>query len=357
MSPAPHLPREHLTITPRKGPMTKEGIEHLAEEERTSRSQTTTDDEDEELPKLLSPDETLSLVGARLRAAGREGGGVRGGKTRTEKRDRSNTGNRSNSELKEICEEPESELDDFDVEASPRQNRLNMGASPSCARRNRRNRPDCRDLDSSSSPTSQNAQNSLGQSDHFFSSTLSTASSDSESSESRRTSSRDLSIYAAQLRNLRERRDRDSSDERDSRRNSRGNAKESQSQNNRENSSKTDSQADSNPQNKSTNQNPDSAKTRRKIRKKRMDHRSSRQKNRNDFTLDSIAEKSDSGVLSLKDNRLVAKKLSFSTSCEPEVMSHSLADREQPERTSPLDQLVPLCPGFQKRSPSTPIKL
>ena len=43
-----------------------EGIEHLAEEERTSRSQTTTDDEDEELPKLLSPDETLSLVGARF---------------------------------------------------------------------------------------------------------------------------------------------------------------------------------------------------------------------------------------------------------------------------------------------------
>ena len=44
-----------------------EGIEHLAEEERTSRSQTTTDDEDEpdKFSKLLSPDETLSLVGAK----------------------------------------------------------------------------------------------------------------------------------------------------------------------------------------------------------------------------------------------------------------------------------------------------
>ena len=66
------------------------------------------------------------IISLRLRAAGREGGNSRS-KNRSEKRDRSNTGNRSNSELKEICEEPESELDDFDVEASPRQNRLKVG--------------------------------------------------------------------------------------------------------------------------------------------------------------------------------------------------------------------------------------
>lgn len=295
MSPAPLLPREHLTITPRKGPVTKEGIEHLAEEERTSRSQTTTDDEDEpdKFSKLLSPDETLSLVGAKLRAAGREGGNSRS-KNRSEKRDRSNTGNRSNSELKEICEEPESELDDFDVEASPRQNRLKMGASPSCTRR-RRNRPDQRD-ESSGSPTQLQPT-----CDNLYSSTLSTASSDSESSESRRTSSRDLSIYAAQVRKYRDRRDRDSSDERDpqnqdTKETDKGSAKTKQS----DNSSK--SNTTNNEKNNTTattttttekRQTPTAEKSKRRLRKKRFEtNGDAKPPNRTDFALDSIAEKS-----------------------------------------------------------------
>lgn len=241
MSPGPPFPREHLTITPRKGPVTREGIEHMAEEERSSRSQATTDSEDdfEFNTNQPTPDEILAAADAKLRrerygepnstgsstgsqgsSCGNQTGSDRNGtETRTSNetsessnsrktksrnsekhhRDRSNNGRGSRSELKEIHEEPESEDDDFDIEASPRQNRLKMGSSPSSTRR-RRNRPG-EYRDDCTSPVH----------DMF---PPSTASSDSESSESRRTSSRDLTVYVAQIKH-RERRDRDSSDERD----------------------------------------------------------------------------------------------------------------------------------------------
>ena len=114
------------------------GIEHLAEEERTSRSQTTTDDEDErELRYCFSPDEALfSHVSARLRAAGGElrSKSSSSNSRTSDKKDWTNQqSSRTSYELNEIFEEPESELDDFDVEASPRQNRLNVRSISSFA--------------------------------------------------------------------------------------------------------------------------------------------------------------------------------------------------------------------------------
>lgn len=280
MSPAPPLPREHLTITPRKGPVTKEGIEHLAEEERTSRSQTTTDDEDErDFRSCYSPDETLSHVSARLRAAG---GDLRGKSRKTDKKDWQSQPHRTSSELKEIFEEPESELDDFDVEASPRQNRLNMGTSPSCARR-RRSRDDFNTFE------------------NFIPSSFSTASSDSESSESRRTSSRDLSVYAAQLKSHHR---RDSSEERDPPsekriENSSSHKEDSPTTSNAQSTNKTQQNSttttstenNSTSSTSSTSNQAGGGERNRRRRKKRSTKQSENQK------LDVIAEKGDSGTM------------------------------------------------------------
>ena len=93
------------------------------------------------------PNSTGSSTGSQGSNCGNQTGSDRGTETRTtnetsessnsnrktksrnsEKhhRDRSNNGRGSRSELKEIHEEPESEDDDFDIEASPRQNRLKV---------------------------------------------------------------------------------------------------------------------------------------------------------------------------------------------------------------------------------------
>jgi len=289
MSPAPPLPREHLTITPRKGPVTKEGIEHLAEEERTSRSQTTTDDEDErEFRYCFSPDEALfSHVSARLRAAGGELRSKSISNSRTsDKKDWSNQqSSRTSYELNEIFEEPESELDDFDVEASPRQNRLNMGTSPSCARRRQR-REEYSSFENFIPPSS-----------------FSTASSDSESSESRRTSSRDLSAYAAQLKNSQNR--RDSSEEREppsstSFRNDSSMSNQCPSSNAKTSTSAADetSTTTKSTENNSNSKNENSQKAHEpKHQRRRRKKRNPQKQGSHEQMLDSIAEKGDSGAM------------------------------------------------------------
>lgn len=176
-------------------------------------------------------------------------------------------------------------MDDFDVEASPRQNRLKMGASPSCTRR-RRNRPDQREEILSGSPTQ------LQPSENLYSSTLSTASSDSESSESRRTSSRDLSIYSAQLRKYRDRRDRDSSEERDPQNRTKETENSCAKTKHSDNSSRSDATSNDKDNTTTKRHTPTAEKTKRKLRKKRCDpNGDTKPSNRTDFALDSIAEK------------------------------------------------------------------
>ena len=116
-------------------------LEHLAEEERSSRSQGATDSEDEydgvataqmrySLGSMPSKRRIVLLI-LELIFINLLVNSLARCEKNAKSSSRSNNGGRgSRTELKEIDEEPESEDDDFDIEASPRQiakNRLKVG--------------------------------------------------------------------------------------------------------------------------------------------------------------------------------------------------------------------------------------
>lgn len=101
-----------------------------------------------------------------------------------------------------------------------------------------------------------------------------------------------IAIYSAQLRKYRDRRDRDSSEERDPQNRTKETENSCAKTKHSDNSSRSDATSNDKDNTTTKRHTPTAEKTKRKLRKKRCDpNGDTKPSNRTDFALDSIAEK------------------------------------------------------------------